>query len=82
MEKSCSLIYILTGISVTCRALNLNTSKDGSDKTAGLINESFQYVIREYYIIIWAFLFKYDYAFKVFHKKSQLKILFLSLYLD
>jgi len=60
----------------------LNTSKDGSDKTAGLINESFQYVIREYYIIIWAFLFKYDYAFKVFHKKTSIENPFLSLHLD
>jgi hypothetical protein len=45
--------------------LNLDISKD---KTAGLTNASFQYVIREYYIIIWAFLFKHDYAFKVFYK--------------
>jgi hypothetical protein len=53
--------------------LNLDISKD---KTAGLTNASFQYVIREYYIIIWAFLLKHDYAFKVFSKNISLKISF------
>lgn len=48
-------------ISLTGRLLNLIVSNDGSDLT----NETFRYVIREYYVLIWAFLFKHDYAFKV-----------------
>jgi hypothetical protein len=61
----------------------LNTTKEGLDKTANLTNASFQYVIREYYIIIWAYLFKHDYAFKVLTKNNEMKIsTFFSDFLD
>jgi hypothetical protein len=69
------LNFILLDISVTCRALYFNAARDE------LINESFQYVIREYYVIIWAFLFKNDYAFKVFHQNMNSKILFFVPYI-
>jgi len=60
----------LLDISITSRILDLNITKDGSDRTNNLTNASFQYIIKEYYIIIWAFLFKHDYAFRVFTKKQ------------
>ena len=45
--------------------MELHQSKDASDKTSELVGQSFQYIVREYYLIIWAFLFKRDYAFRV-----------------
>ncbi|CAF3553209.1 unnamed protein product [Rotaria sordida] len=65
-----------TDISVTFRVLNLNTSKDASDATIKLMQESFQYVLREYYVIIWAFLVKHDYAFKIEEKSKNPSNLF------
>ena len=58
-----------TGISITSRLHNLLREKNGLDPMDGLGNASFQYVIKEYYIIIWAFLFRHNYAYKVISKK-------------
>lgn len=76
-NRSLSNLYILLDISITSRLHNLNITKDESNKTVGLANASFQYVIREYYMIIWAYLFKHNYAFKVIIEKYQLQISFL-----
>ncbi len=62
---------MIIDISITSRLHNLNITKNESDQAFGLANASFQYVIREYYIIIWAFLFKHNYAFKVISKKKN-----------
>ncbi|CAF1146931.1 unnamed protein product [Adineta ricciae] len=53
-----------TDIRVTFRTLDL-LPKDASDLSSSFVQESFEYLIREYYVIIWAYLFKLDYAFKV-----------------
>ncbi|CAF1320705.1 unnamed protein product [Rotaria sordida] len=60
-----------TDISITFRALNLSTTKNTMNTSDRLIQESFQYVLREYYVIIWAFLFKNDYVFKIEEKNQE-----------
>ncbi|CAF3639029.1 unnamed protein product [Rotaria socialis] len=59
------------GISVTFRTVNLSQSSNETDPRVALVQESLQYVVREYYVIIWAFLFKHDYAFKVEDKSKS-----------
>ncbi|CAF1216648.1 unnamed protein product [Adineta steineri] len=61
-----------TSISITSRTLNLNGSTDKNDKTSELINESFEYITREYFVIIWAYLFKCDYAYKIEVKNKEI----------
>lgn len=53
------------GISMTGRLMDLNSGRDTSTGSGAIVNSAFQYVLREYYTIIWAFLFKHDYAFRV-----------------
>ncbi|UJR35583.1 hypothetical protein I4U23_028336 [Adineta vaga] len=53
-----------TNIKVTFRTLDL-LSTDTTDTSKNVIKEAFEYLVREYYVIIWAYLFKLDYAFKI-----------------
>lgn len=64
---------MLLDISITFRTLNFYSNSSESDNLNEFVQESFQYVIREYYVIIWSFLFKNDYAFKVLNKILSLK---------
>lgn len=51
---------------MTSRLVDLNAQKTTSgNETNEKTDASFQYVINEYYLIIWAFLFKHDYGFRV-----------------
>ena len=52
-------------ITLTCRALNLLGANEESNSTSTLLKESFLYLVRVYYMIIWAFLFQHDYAYRV-----------------
>ena len=58
-------------ISVTCRALNLNGTTEDREQTSQITKLTFDYVVRDYFIIVWAFLFKQDYAFKVCDRQRE-----------
>ena len=62
--------YIHLDIILTCRALNLNGTKEDPEQPSQITKLSFDYVVREYFIIVWAFLFKQDYAFKVGYREG------------
>lgn len=57
-------------ITLTCRALNLLEANDESNNSSVLLKESFRYLVRVYYMIIWAFLFQHDYAYKVLDRSK------------
>lgn len=52
-------------LSLTCRSVNLLTQNPTSEATLEILDESFKYLAQVYYVIVWAFLFQHDYAFKV-----------------
>lgn len=47
------------------RTLNLANDASQDETSKPLSAELFEYLVREYYVIAWAYLFKLDYAFKV-----------------
>lgn len=52
-------------MSITGRLIDLNLGQAATTGVGDIVNSGFQYVMKEYYTIIWAFLFKHDYAFRV-----------------
>lgn len=60
------LVSFLVDITLTGRLMNISLAENANSASM----DQFQYAVREYFLIIWSYLFKNGYAFEV-HSQDE-----------